>query len=103
MECACVFAEAEHLFLCKKQKTKHLLQADKGSKYFHDLIRMNHHDGAINFILGHNGEPTTSIDQVGTLFVNHFQQMFGEGTVGAVSKLFSLTDRESIRGILPLL
>lgn len=68
-ERACFLAKAESLFFCQKLKTKHLIQPDRSSKYFHDLIRKQHRDVAINFILDQYGEPTTFIAQVGSLLI----------------------------------
>nr|GMC74921.1 uncharacterized protein LOC109184888 [Ipomoea batatas] len=68
-ERACFLAKAESLFFCQKLKTRHLIQADRSSKYFHDLIRKQHRDVAINFILDQYGDPTTFIAQVGSLLI----------------------------------
>lgn len=61
----------------KKLKLKVLIDGDKGSKYFHDLLKKSHRDRSITCILDQHGQPTTSLTQVGALFVDYFKNLFG--------------------------
>nr|GMC52789.1 putative ribonuclease H protein [Ipomoea batatas] len=74
---ALFLAEAERQFFCQKLKTKHLVNADKGSKYFHELIRNRQRGLAIPTVCAMDGTPSTSLDQVGENFVTFFSDLFG--------------------------
>nr|GMD42193.1 uncharacterized protein LOC109184888 [Ipomoea batatas] len=74
---ASFLAEAERQFVSQKLKFKVLIDGDKGSKYFHDLIKRSNRDKSITCILDHHGQHTTSLAQVGAIFVEHFEDLFG--------------------------
>nr|GMD40667.1 uncharacterized protein LOC109147524 [Ipomoea batatas] len=74
---ACYLAEAEKQFFYQKLKLKSLIDGDKGTKYFHDLVKKSNRDKSITCVLDENDEPTTSLTQVGALFVNYFKSLFG--------------------------
>nr|GMC48711.1 uncharacterized protein LOC109189506 [Ipomoea batatas] len=74
---ALFLAEAERQFFCQKLKTKHLVNADKGIKYFHELIRNRQRGLAIPTVCAMDGTPSTSLDQVGENFVTFFSDLFG--------------------------
>ncbi|XP_031124369.1 uncharacterized protein LOC116027082 [Ipomoea triloba] len=69
--------EAERQFFAQKLNTTHLVEADKGSKYFHELINKRNAATSISAILDSNGALTHSLDQVGRLFVDFFSGLFG--------------------------
>lgn len=75
---AMFLAEAERLFFCQKLKTSHLISADKGSKYFHDLIKSRNKANYIACIVDEMGNTTISIEQVGAAFVDFFKDLFGQ-------------------------
>nr|GMC74362.1 uncharacterized protein LOC109184888 [Ipomoea batatas] len=77
---ASFLAEAERQFVSQKLKFKVLIDGDKGSKYFHDLIKRSNRDKSITCILDHHGQPTTSLAQVGAIFVEHFEDLFGSAS-----------------------
>nr|GMD99332.1 Transposon TX1 149 kDa protein [Ipomoea batatas] len=78
---ASFLAEAERQFYNQKLKFKVLIDGDKGSKYFHDLVKKSNRDRSITCILDQQGQPTTSLNQVGNLFVEHFKDLFGSERV----------------------
>nr|GMC81198.1 uncharacterized protein LOC109184888 [Ipomoea batatas] len=78
---ASFLAEAERQFYNQKLKFKVLIDGDKGSKYFHDLVKKSNRDKSITCILDQQGQPTTSLNQVGNLFVEHFKDLFGSERV----------------------
>lgn len=70
--------DAEKQFFAQKLKIKHLISADKGSKYFHSLVKKNNQRHSITSVLDITGNSTTSMDSVGTVFVNFFKDLFGK-------------------------
>ncbi|XP_031127631.1 uncharacterized protein LOC116029728 [Ipomoea triloba] len=76
-ENAMFLTEAEKQFFNKKFQIKNLIKGDKGSKFFHDLIKKSHRDKSISCILDQSGQPTTSLLQVESLFVDHFKSLLG--------------------------
>ncbi|XP_019155207.1 PREDICTED: uncharacterized protein LOC109184888 [Ipomoea nil] len=69
---ALFLAEAERQFISQKLKLKHLIDADKSTKYFHDLVKKSNKDRSITCILDQHGIPTTSLTQVGALFIRAY-------------------------------
>lgn len=59
-------------------KIKHLLEADKGSKYLHSLIKKKKVGAALTSILDRNGQATTLENQICEEFVAFFKGLFGE-------------------------
>ncbi|XP_019195665.1 PREDICTED: uncharacterized protein LOC109189506 [Ipomoea nil] len=69
--------EAERRFFAQKLNTVHLVEADKGSHYFHSLINKRNAASTLAAILDQDGNLTTSLNQVGSLFVKFFSDLFG--------------------------
>nr|GMD79670.1 uncharacterized protein LOC109184888 [Ipomoea batatas] len=63
---ACYLADAERQFFNQKLKLKSLIDGDKGTKYFHDLVKKSNRDKSITCIIDENEQPTTSLTQVWT-------------------------------------
>nr|GMD28854.1 Endonuclease/exonuclease/phosphatase protein [Ipomoea batatas] len=63
---ACYLADAERQFFNQKLKLKSLINGDKGTKYFHDLVKKSNRDKSITCIIDENEQPTTSLAQVWT-------------------------------------
>lgn len=76
-ERAMFFSEAERLSVCQKLKMNHLMGADRGSKYFHSLIKSNNRSKSINRVVDESGNLTTSMDQVHSAFVHYYSNLFG--------------------------
>nr|GLL41908.1 uncharacterized protein LOC105173793 [Ipomoea trifida] len=74
---ACYLADAERQFFNQKLKLKSLIDGDKDTKYFHDLVKKSNRDKSITCIIDENEQPTTSLTQVGALFVDYFKSLFG--------------------------
>nr|GMC86850.1 uncharacterized protein LOC105173793 [Ipomoea batatas] len=74
---ACFYAEAECQFFNQKLKLKNLIDGEKGTKFFHDLVKKSNQDRSISCILNQNGQPTSSLAQVGDLFVDFFKDLLG--------------------------
>lgn len=70
--------EAERQFFVQKLKIKHLLETDKGSKYFHSLIKRKAGVNSLTSLVVGNGHTTTSFKQMGEEFVFFFKNLFGE-------------------------
>lgn len=85
-------AGAERHFFGQKLKTKHLIAADRGSKYFHALVKNKNRVNSINRVIDSSGNLTTSIEQVGAAFVEHFQNIFGHerNRIPCCREVFSL-------------
>nr|GMC90863.1 Vestitone reductase [Ipomoea batatas] len=71
---ACFYAEVECQFFSQKLKLKN---GDKGTKIFHDVVKKSNRDRSISCILNQNGQPTSSLAQVGDLFVDFFKDLLG--------------------------
>ncbi|CAH9101719.1 unnamed protein product [Cuscuta europaea] len=69
--------KVEEDFFRKKAKANHLFQSDRGTKYFHSIVRKNVVKNSIMSIKLANGYPTTSLDQVGCEFVSFYTDLFG--------------------------
>ena len=68
---------AEKMFYSQKLKFKFLEESDKGSKFFHSLMNQQHKRNFISAIDKRNGQSTTSLDEVGAIFVDHFKDLLG--------------------------
>ncbi|CAH9085418.1 unnamed protein product [Cuscuta europaea] len=74
---ATFLGEAECSFFQQRAKAKHILEADKGTKYFHAIVKRNMARNTITSITMDDGNLTTSIDHVGNEFVKFFVDLFG--------------------------
>nr|GMC83807.1 Transposon TX1 149 kDa protein [Ipomoea batatas] len=74
---ACFYAEAERQFFCQKLKLKKLIDGDKGTKFFHGLVKKSNRDRSITCILNQFGQPTTSLVEIGEQFVNFYKDLLG--------------------------
>ncbi|CAH9076372.1 unnamed protein product [Cuscuta epithymum] len=78
---ATFLGEAETKFYQQKAKATHILEADKGTRYFHAMVKRNVTRNAISSISLDDGSLTTSLDQVGDEFVKFFVDLFGTSSV----------------------
>ncbi|GAA0146752.1 hypothetical protein LIER_36376 [Lithospermum erythrorhizon] len=70
-------SESELSFLKQKAKCQHLLEADKGTKYYHALINKNRARSHISYIVKDDGLKTTSYMEMADLFVGFYKGLFG--------------------------
>ncbi|CAH9115366.1 unnamed protein product [Cuscuta europaea] len=70
-------SEAECNFFQQKAKATHILEADKGTRYFHAIVKRKTTKNTIAAITLEDGSLTTSLEQVGNEFVNFFVDLFG--------------------------
>ena len=71
-------AEADASFCSQLAKAKYLKNSDKGTKFFHDLIRANRSKNQVASILLDDGSRTTSNKQVSEAFVQYYMGLLGE-------------------------
>ncbi|GFY87986.1 hypothetical protein Acr_05g0016250 [Actinidia rufa] len=69
--------KAELSFCTQLAKAKFLKNADKGTKFFHDLIKSNRSKNHIASILLEDGSRTTSSNQVNEDFVQYYKGLLG--------------------------
>jgi hypothetical protein len=69
--------EAEQSFYLQKAKVRHVFNTDKGTKYFHALMRRRTIRNHISSITLSNGQKTTNMEQVQDAFVDHFRGLLG--------------------------
>ncbi|GFZ11161.1 hypothetical protein Acr_22g0005590 [Actinidia rufa] len=74
-------AEADRSFCLQVAKAKHLKNCDKGTKFFHDLIKNNRAKSQIVALTKEDGSSTTSIQQVNSLFVQFYKNLLGVSSV----------------------
>ena len=74
---ACRLAEAEISFCSQLAKAKYLKNCDKGSKFFHDLIKNKKARNQIVSLAKSDGSVTTSLQQVNSLFVDYYKNLLG--------------------------
>lgn len=67
--------EAERNFLQQKLKNTHLMQADRGTKYFHSLMRKRSSNCRVVALVKSNGAITTSQEEVSKEFLDYFKQL----------------------------
>ncbi|GAA0170712.1 hypothetical protein LIER_24912 [Lithospermum erythrorhizon] len=70
-------SESELSFLKQKAKCQHLLETDKGTKYYHALINKNRARSHISYIVKEDGLKTTSYMEMADLFVDFYKGLFG--------------------------
>ncbi|GFY99599.1 hypothetical protein Acr_13g0009990 [Actinidia rufa] len=70
-------AEAEVSFCSQLAKAKYLKNCDKGTKFFHDLIKRNTSRNQIVALIDASGSATTSPQQVSSLFVEYYKNLLG--------------------------
>ncbi|XP_011016272.1 PREDICTED: uncharacterized protein LOC105119785, partial [Populus euphratica] len=68
---------AERQFFSQKLKFTFLKECDQGSSFFHALMSRKHWQNYIPAIHRSDGTITTSIDEVGTVFVDYFSHLLG--------------------------
>ncbi|KAK6128535.1 hypothetical protein DH2020_037721 [Rehmannia glutinosa] len=61
-------SEAERCFYYQKAKCKKLNQSDRGTKFFHDLVKRNKKRNQIVTVCKEDGLPTTSMDEIAKEF-----------------------------------
>ncbi|KAK6119511.1 hypothetical protein DH2020_046746 [Rehmannia glutinosa] len=70
-------SEAERCFYYQKAKCKHLNQSDRGTKFFHDLVKRNKKRNQIVSVCKEDGHPTTSMDEVAKEFTKFYECLLG--------------------------
>ena len=65
----------EKTFFTQKLKCNFLKKSDRGTSFFHALMRHKHRKSFIPFILRSNGALTTYIDEVGAEFVHYYPNL----------------------------
>ncbi|GFY97543.1 hypothetical protein Acr_12g0000840 [Actinidia rufa] len=70
-------AEVEWSFCSQVAKVKYLNNCDRGTKFFHDLIKHNRARNQIVFLSDSNGAVTTSTHQVNSMFVDYYMNLLG--------------------------
>ncbi|GFZ12807.1 hypothetical protein Acr_23g0011920 [Actinidia rufa] len=74
---ACRLDEAEISFCSQLAKAKYLKNCDKGTKFFHDLIKNNRTRNQVVSLTKSDGVVTTSPQQVSSLFVEYYENLLG--------------------------
>jgi hypothetical protein len=69
--------EAELNFYMQRAKVRHIFNADKGSKYFHALMRQKAARNQISSIKLDNGQKSSSMEQVQIAFIEHYKGLMG--------------------------
>lgn len=64
-------------YYTQKAKCSHLKLGDRGTKYFHSLVKRNANKRHIAAITLEDGSISTSSKQVAKEFVDHFQSLLG--------------------------
>lgn len=70
----------EKQFFSQKIKCNFLKESDKGSKFFHALLSHNQRRNSIPTIMTDQGCLTSSLEEVGSVFVQYFQHQLGSST-----------------------
>ncbi|KAK6122236.1 hypothetical protein DH2020_044024 [Rehmannia glutinosa] len=70
-------SEVERCFYYQQAKRKHLNQSDRGTKFFHDLVKRNKKLNQIVVVCKEVGLPTTSIDEVAKEFTKFYECLLG--------------------------
>ncbi|GFS28741.1 hypothetical protein Acr_00g0003640 [Actinidia rufa] len=70
-------AEAELSFCSQLAKAKYLKNSDKGTKFFHDMIKSNQAKNQIISLIKSDGTATTSANQISSLFVDYYKDLLG--------------------------
>ena len=68
---------AEKMFYSQKLKLKFLADSDKGSRFFHGLMNQQHRRNFIAAIQNSHGQLSTSLDDVGAIFVDYYKELLG--------------------------
>ncbi|CAH9135062.1 unnamed protein product [Cuscuta epithymum] len=74
---ALFFKEAEETYLKQKAKAIHKIQADRGTRYFHSIVKKRQTQNTIASLKLEDGSLTNSLDQVATEFISFFKGLFG--------------------------
>ncbi|GAA0174530.1 hypothetical protein LIER_27904 [Lithospermum erythrorhizon] len=69
-------SELELSFLKQKAKCQHLLESDKGTKYYHALINKNRARSHISYIVKEDGSKTTSYMEMAEPFVEFYKGLY---------------------------
>lgn len=68
---------AEKMFYGQKLKCAFFIDSDKGTKFFHDLMRQKHRRNFIPAIVCSNGILSKSMDDMGGEFVRYYKNILG--------------------------
>ncbi|GFS35677.1 hypothetical protein Acr_00g0041410 [Actinidia rufa] len=84
-------AEAELSFCSQLAKVKYLNNSDRGTKFFHDLIKSNRARNQIVSLTDSNGAVTTSTLQVSSMFVDYYTNLLDTQKVCQKMDMGSIT------------
>ncbi|GFY95994.1 hypothetical protein Acr_11g0003000 [Actinidia rufa] len=73
-------AEAELSFCSQLAKAKYLKNSDKGTKFFHNMIKSNKAKNQIISLTKADGTVTTSAKQISSLFVDYYTNLLGKNS-----------------------
>nr|TKS08437.1 hypothetical protein D5086_0000103180 [Populus alba] len=71
---------AEKQFFSQKIKCNYLKESDRSSKFFHALLNHKQKRNLIPAVLNDQGYLTSSLEEVGSVFVQHFQRLLGSSS-----------------------
>ena len=91
-------AEAERSFCSQLTKMKFLKESDKGSKFFHDLIKSNKSKSQIVSLTLSVGSRTTSLQPVSKAFLNFYKGLLGSSSPCSQLDNPILLDGEQVSG-----
>ncbi|VFQ88796.1 unnamed protein product [Cuscuta campestris] len=69
--------DAEKSFFQKKTKCELLIEGDKCSKFFHNLMKKKTASNGIPFLVTDQGNLTQSLESIAKEFIHYFTQLFG--------------------------
>ena len=70
-------SEAERSFFSQRAKCQYIINSDRGTKFFHALVKRNSRKNHIAVIRAEDGALTSSYQQVADEFVRFFQKLYG--------------------------
>ncbi|GFZ12259.1 hypothetical protein Acr_23g0006440 [Actinidia rufa] len=76
-------AEAERSYCSQLAKSKYLKESDKGTKFFHDLIKSNRNKNQIISLTLPNGSRTSSYQEVSNAFIDFYKELLGTSYTSA--------------------
>lgn len=96
--------EAERKFLLQKNKSQNLLFADRGTKYFHNLMKKKSSCNFIPALVKPDGSSTSSQDEVINELLAYYSNLLGKGhnvthideAIFAMGPVLTQSDREAL-------
>jgi hypothetical protein len=69
--------DAERNFYVQKVKCKYLVDGDRDTNFFHDLVQCNRKRNCIATIVKEDGSRSSSLMEVGAAFVHYYRVLLG--------------------------